>query len=77
MLSGLGIPEVNTLEDYAAVNSPASFPCCLAAKHWCCYREGLPDTGDMVWLIIPIVLGEGTTPISDPRGVPALGDPCL
>lgn len=31
----------------------------------------------MVWFIIPIVLGEGTTPISAPTGVPALGEACF
>lgn len=31
----------------------------------------------MVWFIMPIVLGEGTTPISDPKGVPDLGDACF
>lgn len=58
-------------------NSPASLSCCLVVKHSCCLWEGLPDTGVMVWFIIPIVLGEGTTPISAPTGVPALGEPCL
>ena len=31
----------------------------------------------MVWFIMPIVLGEGTIPISAPTGVPALGDTCF
>lgn len=57
--------------------SPASIPCRRVVKHSCCFWEGLPDTGDMVWFIIPIVLGEGTTPISAPKGVPALGDACF
>lgn len=36
--------------------------------------EGLPDTGVMPGFSIPMGVGGGTTPISAPTGVPALGD---
>lgn len=64
-----------TVAGYRFHQSGLYFPCCHTVKHSCCLWEGLP--GDMVWFIIPIVLGEGTTPISAPTGVPALGDACF
>lgn len=67
--------EINWLESYAFQQS--SLISLLPRCQTLCFREGLPDTGDMVWFIIPIVLGEGTTPISAPTGVPALGDACF
>lgn len=36
--------------------------------------EGLPDTGVMLGFSIPMGVGGGTTPISAPTGVPALGE---
>lgn len=67
--------KINWLEGYAFQQS--SLISLLPRCQTLCFREGLPDTGDMVWFIIPIVLGEGTTPISAPTGVPALGDACF
>lgn len=38
--------------------------------------EGLPAIGVMLWLSIPMGVGGGTTPMSAPTGVPALGEFC-
>lgn len=39
--------------------------------------EGLPAIGVMLWLSIPMGVGGGTTPMSAPTGVPALGEFCV
>lgn len=61
---------------WIASSSSASYPSQPSNEHFgsIYIYEGLPDTGIMLGFSIPMGIGGGTTPISAPTGVPALGD---